>query len=557
MTDGVPKGTGIDRRQLLGGLGGAALAAGWVGGASAEAESGAAVAGTAERPGAADFELAELSIAELGAGLAAGRWTSKRLVELYVERIEGIDRAEGSTRAIAEVNPDALREADRLDRERSSRKLKGPLHGIPIVVKDNIDTGDRMQTTAGSLALACSIAARDAFVVERLRAAGALVLGKTNLSEWANFRSTRSTSGWSGRGGQVRNPYALDRNPCGSSSGSGVAASANLCAAAVGTETDGSVICPAAMNGVAGLKPTVGLVSRTGIIPIAASQDTAGPMARTVEDLAILLGAMTGADLRDPATAESVNRVEADYRARLRPEALQGARLGVARNYFGWHPEIDRQMAGVLGALVDLGAVVVDPVEIPNKGEYDASEYEVLLYEFKHGLNAYLAGLLAGAGPRSLAALIEFNRAEAAREMPWFGQEILELAEAKGPLTDAAYTEALAKNHRLTRAEGLDAVLAQHRLDALVCPTMGPAYLIDWINGDHYGGSVTSPSAVSGYPHLTVPAGFVAGLPWGLSFLGPAWSDGKLLAYGHAFERATHSRRPPNFRTSVTATESR
>jgi amidase len=429
--------------------------------------------------------------------------------------------------------------------------VRGPLHGIPIVVKDNLDTGDRMRTSAGSLALAESIAPRDAFVVERLREAGAVLLAKTNLSEWANFRSTRSTSGWSGRGGQVRNPYALDRNPCGSSSGSGVAPAADLAAAAVGTETDGSVTCPAAMCGIAGLKPTVGLVSRSGIVPISHTQDTAGPMGRTVEDVAILLGAMTGVDPRDAATATSGDRAERDYRRLFGPDALRGARIGVARNYFGWHREVDRQMEGVLDLLRSLGAELVDPAEIPNKGETDESELEVLLFEFKHGLDAYLAGLPERGQPRSLAGLLEWNRAHADRELVWFGQEIFEMAVEKGPLTEQAYLDALAKGLRLTRSEGIDAVLALHRLDALVCPTMGPAYLTDWINGDHYTGSCTSPCAVAGYPHLTVPAGFVQGLPWGLSFLGTAWSEAKLLAYGDAFERASRARRAPRFLPTV------
>jgi amidase len=534
----------VDRRRFLGGVGALALAGGARG---LGAESAAPDPGPAAASAAGDFELAELGLAELGAGLAAGRWSSVELVRLYSERIAALDRGAGRTNAIGEPNPEAESIAAALDRERRAGRVRGPLHGLPIVIKDNIDTADRMKTTAGSLALEPSAPAADAFLVERLREAGAVLLAKTNLSEWANFRSTKSTSGWSGRGGQVRNPYALDRNPCGSSSGSGVAPSANLCAAAVGTETDGSITCPAAMNGIAGLKPTLGLVSRTGVIPIAHSQDTAGPMGRTVEDVAILLSGLTGVDLRDPATAPSVDHLERDWRRSFSPDALRGARLGVARNYFGWHPEIDRRMEEVLAALKSLGAELIDPAEIPNKGEYDDSEYEVLLYEFKHDLNAYLAALPDRGQPRTLAALIDFNRANAAREMPWFGQEIFEAAEAKGPLTEEVYAKALAKNHRLSRAEGIDAVLAEHRLDALVCPTMGPAYLTDWINGDHYGGSATSPCAVSGYPHLTVPAGFVHGLPWGLSFLGPAWSDARLLAYGHAFESATRARRPPGF----------
>jgi amidase len=536
-------GRGIDRRQLIGGAAGLAATA-----------ATAAVPWPAPEsaPAPADFELAELSLAELAAGLAEGRFSSERLVELYLERIERIDRGAAGTNSIGELNPEAAAIAAGLDRERAAGRLRGPLHGLPIVVKDNLGTADRMRTSAGSLALAESVASRDAFVVERLRAAGAVVLGKTNLSEWANFRSTRSTSGWSGRGGQVRNPYALDRNPCGSSSGSGVAPAANLAAAAVGTETDGSIVCPAAMNGIAGLKPTVGLLSRSGIVPISHSQDTPGPMARRVEDLALLLGAMTGADARDAGMpADVASRTERDYRRHFGPDALRGARLGVARNYFGWHREVDLQMTAALETLAGLGAELVDPAEIPHKGEYDDSEYEVLLFEFKHGLNAYLAALPEGGQPRTLAALIEFNRAHAAEELVWFGQEIFELAEAKGPLTEQAYLDALAKNLRLSRAEGIDAVLALHGLDALICPSMGPAYLTDWINGDHYTGSATSPCAVAGYPHLTVPAGFVQGLPWGLSFLGPAWSEAKLLAYGDAFERATRARRPPRFLPTV------
>lgn len=546
MSESHERKAGVDRRRFLGGVGALALAGGARGLAQPEASTAPGAPATAP-VAASDFELAGKSLAELGAGLAAGQWSSVDLVRLYAGRIEAIDRGAGRTNAIGEMNPEAEAIAAALDRERKSGRVRGPLHGIPVVIKDNIDTADRMKTTAGSLALEPSTPERDAVLVERLRAAGAVVMAKTNLSEWANFRSTKSSSGWSGRGGQVRNPYALDRNPCGSSSGSGVAPAADLCAAAVGTETDGSITCPAAMNGIAGLKPTLGLVSRTGVIPIAHSQDTAGPMGRTVEDVAILLSGLTGVDLRDPATATSVDHLERDWRRSFGPDALRGARLGVARNYFGWHPEIDRQMEEVLAALRSLGAELVDPAEIPHKGDYDDSEYEVLLYEFKHDLNAYLASVPDRGQPRTLAALIEFNRAHASREMPWFGQEIFEAAEAKGPLTEDAYAQALEKNHRLTRAEGIDAVVAQHRLDALVCPTMGPAYLIDWVNGDHYGGSATSPCAVSGYPHLTVPAGHVHGLPWGLSFLGPAWSDAKLLAYGDAFERATRARRAPGF----------
>jgi amidase len=543
---------GVDRRLFLGGLGALAVAgkagalaqAGDAGGAAA---GGDAAAGTATQ----SFELAEVPISELAAGLASGRWTSKRLVELYLGRIDEVDRGPGGTNSMAESNPDAFAEAERLDRERKAGHLRGPLHGIPVVLKDNIGTADAMQTTAGSLAMMDARPAEDASVAARLREAGALLLGKTNLSEWANIRSTRSSSGGSGRGGQVHNPYALDRNPCGSSSGSGVAASASLCAAAVGTETDGSVTCPSSMNGIVGLKPTVGLVSRTGVIPISHTQDTAGPMGRTVEDVAILLGGMTGTDVRDPATAASAGKAAADYRAGLTPDALAGARLGVTRNLFGWHPDVDRQMEDVLRALKEAGAVLVDPVELPHVRDYDDSELEVLLYELKHDLNAYLAGLPDHGQPRTLAALIEFNKAHADREMPWFGQELFEQAQGKGPLTDDAYVQALEKDGRLSRTEGLDAALAKDHLDALVCPSMGPAYLTDWINGDHYGGSATTPCAVAGYPHLTVPAGFVHGLPWGVSFLGPAWSEARLLGYGYAFERATRARRAPTFQATL------
>lgn len=545
---------GLNRRELMGTVGGAVLA-GMAMGGEAGAQAGAAPPAAAPAS-AKPFELEELNLRDLAAGLAAGRWSSQRLVELYVARIVEVDRVGVNgigTNAIAETNPQAMEIAENLDRERKAGKVRGPLHGIPVVLKDNIDTGDRMKTTAGSLALAQSVAAKDAYLVARLRAAGAVVLGKTNLSEWANFRSSRSTSGWSGRGGQVRNPYALDRNPCGSSSGTGAGISANLAAAGVGTETDGSIVCPASMCGLVGLKPTVGLVSRSGIIPISSTQDTAGPMCRTVTDAAILLSAIAGTDLLDPATAASAGKA-GDYTRALDANGLAGARLGVVRKFFGWHPEVDRQMQSVLDLLRQLGAVLVDPVEIPHLGDYDASEFEVMLYEFKHGLNAYLAGLPAGAEvstPRSLAELIAWNREHAQAEMPWFGQEIFEQAEAKGPLSDAAYAKALADNLRLSRGEGLDAALSGQKLDALVCPTMGPAYLIDWLNGDHFGGSATSPSAVSGYPHLTVPAGQVHGLPWGLSFLGTAWSEAKLIRYGHAFEQASQVRKPPRFLATV------
>ena len=568
MKPADPQGRGLNRRELLGTVGGAVLATAAMGdaalaqSAASDAQVPDAQVPDLQAPGPATpkpFELEELSIRDLAAGLASGRWSSRRLVELYVGRIAEVDRSWAGghgTNAIAETNPQALEIAEALDRERAAGKVRGPLHGIPVILKDNIDTGDRMETTAGSRALAGSMAAKDAFLVGRLRAAGAVVLGKTNLSEWANFRSTRSTSGWSGRGGQVRNPYALDRNPCGSSSGTGAGVSANLAAGGIGTETDGSILCPASMCGLVGLKPTVGLVSRGGIIPISSTQDTAGPMCRSVADAAILLSVMAGTDLLDPATAASAGKA-GDFTRALDANGLAGARLGVVRKFFGWHPEIDRQMEARLTLLRELGAVLVDPVEIPHAGEYDATEYEVMLYEFKHGLNAYLAGLPAArdagdaGAPRTLAGLIDWNRRHAKEEMPWFGQEIFELAETKGPLTEEAYSRALATNLRLSRGEGIDAALTGQRLDALVCPTMGPAYLTDWLNGDHFGGAATSPCAVAGYPHITVPAGHVQGLPWGLSFMGTAWSEAKLIRFAHGFEQASRARQAPRFLPTV------
>jgi amidase len=535
---------GFDRRTLLGA--GVTLAAGL--GRRATAADDVVAASIAPL---GSFELEEATIAELAAGLARGAWSSEQLVALYRARLEAIDRGRLGTNAVAEWNPDAPALAAELDRERRDGRVRGPLHGVPIALKDNIDTGDRMRTTAGSLALAESVATRDAFLAGRLRAAGALIVAKTNLSEWANFRSSHSTSGWSGRGGQVRNPYAFDRNPCGSSSGSAVAVSANLCAAAVGTETDGSIVCPASTNGVVGFKPTLGLVSRSGVIPIAHSQDTAGPMARTVADAALLLAGMSGVDSLDPATAAGAGRWSGDLAPLVAPGGLAGARLGVVRAWFGWHPEIERQMADILTLLREAGAVLVDPVEIPHTGDFDDADLEVLLYEFKHDLNRYLGAISDRRQPHTLAELIEWNRANAARSMPWFGQELFERAEAKGPLTDKAYLDALESCQRFSRVEGLDAAFAKAGVDALVGPTMGPAYFTDWINGDAYGGSSSSPAAVAGYPHLTVPAGTVHALPWGLSFVGPAWSDARLLAFGHAFERASQARRKPGFVQSL------
>jgi amidase len=492
-------------------------------------------------------EPAELGIAELQAQLTAGKLTSRALVRRYVKRIEALDRSGPKLRAVLELNPDADSIAEALDRERKEKGKRGPLHGIPILIKDNIDTADRMTTTAGSLALEGWIPPEDAFLVRQLRAAGAVILGKTNLSEWANYRSSRSSSGWSGRGGQTRHPYALERNPSGSSSGSAVAAAAGLCAAAVGTETDGSIVSPANACGIVGLKPTLGLISRTGVIPIAHSQDTAGPMARTVADAAALLSALTGVDPRDKATADSKGHGLTDYSRFLDKDGLRGARLGVARQFVGANRHVDALFERALADLKRQGAVLVDLAEIPNLFGFGATESEVLSYEFKADLNAYLARLPSGR-PRSLKELIAFNEREKDREMPYFGQETFLRSEARGPLTDPAYLDALAKNHRLTREEGLDVVFKAERLDAVIAPTGGPAGVTDLIYGG--GGGVRGPSsvaAVSGYPHLTVPTGYIFGLPVGLSFIGKAWSEGRLLQLGYAYEQATHHRKPPEF----------
>ena len=493
------------------------------------------------------FELEELTISELQQGLVSGKYTSKSLVRKYLKRIEDIDSSGPAVNSVIELNTEAEAIAETLDRERKAKGARGPLHGIPILIKDNIDTADRMMTTAGSLALLNSHATRDAFIVQKLRNAGAVILGKTNLSEWANFRSTHSSSGWSGRGGQTKNPYVLDRNPCGSSSGSGAATAANLCAGSIGTETDGSIVCPSSANSLVGIKPTLGLVSRSGIIPIAHSQDTAGPMTRTVADGAILLGALTGVDTRDSATRESTGQSFDDYTKFLDKGALRGARLGVARKFFGFNDRVDKQLNALIAEMKSLGAVIIDPAEIPTSGKFDDSELEVLLYEFKTDLNQYLAARGPQLEVRSLKQLIEFNEKNRDREMPYFGQELFIRAEAKGPLTSKDYRAALQKNLRLSRTQGIDFVMRKHRLDALIAPTGGPAWPTDWLNGDHFTGGYSTASAVAGYPHVTVPAGYVFGLPFGISFFGSAYSDAKLIGLAYAFEQATKVRRPPQF----------
>ncbi|HTO88419.1 MAG TPA: amidase [Thermoanaerobaculia bacterium] len=545
MTRRVRSATKIDRRTLFRyGVAGAGAVA--VAGPMARSASAASLSPEAapDQP----FELEEVSIAELRKRLESGQETARSLTEKYTARIEAADRRGPTLRAVLEINPDALAIAETLDQERKAGKTRGPMHGIPILLKDNISTADRMTTSAGSLALEGCTPAADAFVARRLRDGGAVLLGKTNLSEWANFRSTHSSSGWSGRGGQCRNPYALDRNPSGSSSGSGAAAAANCCAAAVGTETDGSIVSPSNNCALVGIKPTLGLVSRSGIIPIAHSQDTAGPMARTVADAAILLTAIAGADPADEVTKGSAGKAKPDYAAFLDPKGLQGARLGVPRKgLFGQSPHADRIVEAALAEMKRLGAIIVDPADIATAGETEKSEFEVLLYEFKADLNAYLAGLGPRAKYHSLSELIDFNQKNRDREMPYFAQEIFEKAQAKGPLTEKAYLDALAKDLRLSRKEGIDKTMDKHKLDALVAPTSGPPSLIDLVNGDYgFGGSSSLP-AIAGYPHVTVPAGWVWGLPVGVSFFGRAWSEPTLIRIAFAFEQATRHRQPPRF----------
>jgi amidase len=488
-----------------------------------------------------------MTIGELQDGMKSGRLSARSVTEAYLERIEATNKRGPAVNAVLEINPEALAIADALDAERKAKGPRGALHGIPVLIKDNIGTADRMTTTAGSLGLAGSIAPRDAFLVQRLREAGAIILGKTNLSEWADFRSGHASSGWSGRGGQTRNPYALDRSPCGSSSGSGVAAAANLCALAVGTETDGSIVCPSSANGIVGIKPTLGLVSRSGVIPIAHSQDTAGPMARTVTDAVILLGVVAGIDPRDGATADSLGKTPSSYAQSLDAQGLRGARLGVARKFFGFNDAVDRLMKDALEAMRAEGAVVVDPADIETAGKFDDSEMEVLLYEFKADLNAYLEALGPGAPAHSLKDLVDFNERHRDEEMPYFGQDLFIKAQEKGPLTTKDYQDALAKNHRLSRAEGIDAVMDKFHLDALVAPTAGPAWTIDLVNGDHESGGSSTPAAVAGYPSVTVPTGFVFGLPVGISFFGRAYTELTLIKLAYGFEQATNSRRPPQF----------
>ena len=516
-------------------------------GAAREISRPAASAAAEVKP----FELDEITITELQDGMKSGKFSARSLVEKYTARINEIDKQGPAVNAVIELNPEAEAIADALDQERKAKGPRGPLHGVPVLIKDNIDTADRMMTTAGSLALVGSKPPKDSFVAAKLRTAGAVILGKTNLSEWANIRSSHSTSGWSGRGGLTRNPYAVDRNPCGSSSGTGAGISANFAAAGIGTETDGSIVCPSSSNGLAGIKPTVGLVSRSGIIPISHSQDGAGPMCRTVRDAAILLSALTGVDPEDSATGASAGKSQTDYAKYCDRNGLKGARIGVARKYFGFNDAVDALMEESLEVMKRQGATLVDPADIETLGKFDDTELVIFLYELKADLNAYLARLGSSAPVRSLKDIIEFNDRNRQKEMPYFGQDLFIKAEAKGPLTEKTYLDALSKNHQLARTEGIDAIMNKHQLDALVAPTGGPAWLTDLVNGDHVGGGSSNAAAVAGYPNINVTAGSIFGLPVGISFFGRAWREPTLIKLAYAFEQATKARQTPRFLTTV------
>ncbi|HMJ88259.1 MAG TPA: amidase [Candidatus Acidoferrum sp.] len=513
------------------------------------------ITGCATRSNQSKVQLEEATISQLQAAMQSGRESAESLARKYLARIEQLDRNGPKLNSVIELNPDALVIARDLDRERKEKAARGPLHGIPVLLKDNIDTHDKMMTTAGSLALLGSHPLQDATVTRKLREAGAVILGKTNLSEWANFRGNKSTSGWSARGGLTRNPYVLDRDPSGSSSGSAAAVAANLCSFAIGTETDGSIVSPAAHCGIVGLKPTVGLISRAGIIPIAHSQDTAGPMGRTVADVAAALGSLIGEDERDPVTIASRGHTHLDYNQFLDRDGLRGARIGVARKFFSKNSRANFIFEGSLKALEQAGAELIDPAELPTHGKFGSAEREVLHYEFKAGLNAYLAALGSNAPVRSLEEVIAFNERNAGKELVFFGQETMIEAQKRGPLTDEKYLEALATAKRLAGKEGIDAVMNKHRLDAIIAPTAGPACRVDFVYGDRGEGGSSSPAAVAGYPNITVPAGFVYGLPVGISFFGRAWSEPVLLKLAFAFEQLTRVRKPPTYRPSMTWSE--
>ena len=540
----------IDRRRFIGtSIAGGAAAALGTAACAPDAPQGAGGEGAASGAGGVPpFELDEVTVAELRTAMESGERTARSITQLYLDRIAAIDGQGPELRSVIETNPEALEIADRLDAERQASGPRGPLHGIPVALKDNIDTHDRMTTTAGSLALEGSIPPQDSFIAQRLREAGAIILAKLNMSEWAYFRGERATSGWSARGGQCRMPYALDRNPCGSSSGSGVAASANLSALTIGTETGGSIMCPSSTNGVVGIKPTVGLWSRSGVIPISHSQDTAGPMCRTVRDAAVLLGPVTGVDPRDAATAASEGNFHADYTQFLDAGGLQGARLGIARSFPGFSPEVLALFDEAVAAMAEAGAVLVDPANLPNAAWNDEAPLLVLEYEFKANLNAYLASLGPDAPVKTLAEVIEFNERNADLEMPHFGQQRLIASEARGPLTDQAYLDAVRAIQRGNREDGIDRLMDEHDLDAIVAPTRGPAWKTDHILGDSLGGgSSAGPAAIAGYPDITVPMGFVSGLPAGVSFFGRRWSEPVLLRIAYAYEQATNHRAAPTF----------
>ena len=497
------------------------------------------------------FELDEMAVGELQEAMKAGRYTAESITRKYLDRIKEINQNGPQLNAILQVNPDAISIAQSLDAERSNGTVRGPLHGLPVVLKDNIETADRMNTTAGALALKDHVAQNDSWLAKKLREAGAIILAKGNLSEWANFRSTRSSSGWSAIGGQTRNPNVLDRNPCGSSSGPGAAASANLCTLAIGTETNGSIVCPASANGVVGIKPTLGLWSRSGIIPLAHSQDTAGPMTRTVTDAAILLGVLTGVDSSDEITAQSKGKSYTDYTQFLDRNGLNGARIGVARNYFGFHKETDEVMEEAVATMKEAGADIVDPVELEPNEEWGQAGFDVLLYEFKADLNNYLKTVSSEVEVETLADIIAFNKEHREESLPYFGQEILEMDQEKGPLTDETYKNALKKIRRLSREEGIDALMDEHNLDAIVAPTGGPAWPVDLVNGDHFGGGSSSMAARAGYPNITVPAGYIHDLPVGISIFGTAWSEPKLLSIAYSFEQHRQARKIPAFRPNI------
>lgn len=518
---------------------------------SALALTGVAACATSSKPkeeiNLVDFEFNEITIDELQQKMESGELTSLAICEKYLSRIEKIDPI---LKSVIELNPDALEIAQKLDDERKEGKTRGVLHGIPILFKDNIDTGDKMQTTAGSLALEGNIAPKDAFIIKKMREAGAVVLGKTNLSEWANFRSTNSSSGWSGRGGQVRNPFCLDRSPCGSSSGTGAAVSANLCAIGIGTETNGSIVCPSGINGVVGIKPTLGMWSRQGIIPIAHSQDTAGPMARTVKDAAILLGALAEFDPNDAETHLGKGEIFSDYTQFLNTNGLAGKRIGIASEMIASNGKVKKLFGEAVKVLKEKGAEIIEETKFENRRKWGGPSYEVLLYEFKADLNKYLQQH-PNAPCKSMAEIIEFNKNNADKEMPWFDQEIFEAAQEKGDLSTEEYLTALKDSKRFAGKEGIDAVMKEHNLDAVIAQTNGPAWNIDWVNGDHFSAGSSSPAAISGYPNITVPMGFVEGLPIGISFFGLAWSEPKLLEITYAFEQATKHRKAPGFKKSL------